>query len=352
MHSLPARPVALLAAVSIAALGLLACDSGAAPAEDKLCIPNQTDFCLCAGGGTGVQACNAEGSGYTVCDCGDGGGGDTPVDDTADETGDDTGECVAETLYHAKGCVAADVFWFDDCGAKTEFVKACEGNQPVCNAGECGTDACPPNFKKDCVEGAVYWFDKCDTRGEFVETCPIDTFCSAGECIEACSPHAYKLCSGNNVFWYDSCDTQESTAETCEGTEYCTTDKCLKGVYEGAWYVTEDPNKPGGGGGLGSFVPNTFTLTANGDEITMIEPVLGNQATYTGDLAGKSLLATGAYSAGGLDQYIQIQVTFAADPAKTAVPPPHQFTGVYITTVKIDGIGDYVESFNILGVKQ
>lgn len=39
------------------------------------CIPNETQACVCTGGGEGVQTCNEDGRSFTACDCGSGTGG-------------------------------------------------------------------------------------------------------------------------------------------------------------------------------------------------------------------------------------------------------------------------------------
>lgn len=39
------------------------------------CAPNETKFCACPGGSMGVQTCNADGTGYDMCDCSGGTGG-------------------------------------------------------------------------------------------------------------------------------------------------------------------------------------------------------------------------------------------------------------------------------------
>ncbi len=39
---------------------------------EMVCVPGKVETCPCAGGGSGVQACNEDGTGFEACECGDG----------------------------------------------------------------------------------------------------------------------------------------------------------------------------------------------------------------------------------------------------------------------------------------
>jgi hypothetical protein len=64
------------------------------------CTPNEVQFCPCAGGGEGVQTCQGDGQGWSVCDCGDGtggrggdGGSGTTQTGACGDGAEDPGEC-------------------------------------------------------------------------------------------------------------------------------------------------------------------------------------------------------------------------------------------------------------------
>ena len=58
------------------------------------CIPGKQEQCPCPGGTTGVQACNAQGTGFSACACGSGGTGGTGGSGGSDLCGD--AFCVGE----------------------------------------------------------------------------------------------------------------------------------------------------------------------------------------------------------------------------------------------------------------
>ena len=327
-----------------------ACDSGGG--AEKICPPNKTETCPCGGGFEGVQSCLADGTGYTQCDCS---GAASPTGDDQACTPGQSVTCACPGGGEGSQACEADGESYGACdcsGANHGGGGDTGGGGGDTGGGDDTGGACAPNYYKDCDGPAIHWYDSCGEKGAFYDTCALGTVCSAGECLEDCSPKAYTDCDGGDLFYYNSCGIKESLAEHCDATEYCFNASCVKGVYNGDWHVTEDPDKPPGGGLGGTFVANTFTLSASGDTVTMTEPVLGNTATYTGTLQGKTLVATGSFSAGGADHAIQIQVTFAADEDEAAVPPPHRFTGVYIDTPSAAGFELGSFPYNVVGVKQ
>lgn len=67
--------------------------SGSSDGGANVCIPGETQNCLCLGGQDGVQACNENGSGFETCECPDDGstGSSTPATtEPGDSSGGDT----------------------------------------------------------------------------------------------------------------------------------------------------------------------------------------------------------------------------------------------------------------------
>ncbi|MBI2395073.1 MAG: hypothetical protein HYV09_36220 [Deltaproteobacteria bacterium] len=86
---------------------------GTTAAPAPVCTAGVTQSCLCVGGGTGVQSCKDDGSGFAACDCGAGdtGASDTPVDSDVDASLSDTGgSALPDTeVADSTGDTAADV---------------------------------------------------------------------------------------------------------------------------------------------------------------------------------------------------------------------------------------------------
>lgn len=139
---------------------ILSC--GGETADTTGCIPNDTKECLCAGGDTGVQACNSTGDGYSPCQC-----GPPPVVFTQVDAGDRhtcglksngdvecwgqdrggvvSGTCVAEHTSDISKCVnqkssgpfiQVDTSWNTNCAIKQTGTVTCWGwnGMGTCNA--------------------------------------------------------------------------------------------------------------------------------------------------------------------------------------------------------------------------
>jgi len=57
----------MMRATTVAAVLLVACSG---EYRSSGCLPNETQTCLCPGGGSGIQTCNEAGDGWSPCDCG------------------------------------------------------------------------------------------------------------------------------------------------------------------------------------------------------------------------------------------------------------------------------------------
>jgi len=112
--------------LTITAAILLACACGDGSTG---CLPNETQTCLCPGGGTGVQACNEDGDGWSPCDC-------SAPDASSD--GDEP-ECATD----------------EDC----QNGLTCDGEE-VCDRGRC-RDGDPPA----CDDDDPCTVDACDEDG-------------------------------------------------------------------------------------------------------------------------------------------------------------------------------------------
>jgi hypothetical protein len=92
------------ALVTLLGAGLIAwltsCDSGGRSAEE--CVVNDTQTCVCAGGGEGLQVCLKDKT-WSECDCGDG-GPDTDVDTDTD----------SDTDTSWTGCTKMDILFVID----------------------------------------------------------------------------------------------------------------------------------------------------------------------------------------------------------------------------------------------
>ena len=136
--------------LSLAAV-LLACSCSDGSAG---CLPNETQECLCPGGGTGMQACNGDGDGWSPCDCG-----------AADATTDgDEAECLEDG--ECDNGLVCD-------GEETCVAGWCRNGDPlVCDDDdECTTDSC------DDDEGGCVFADV-DTDGDGY----VPTGCGGTDC--------------------------------------------------------------------------------------------------------------------------------------------------------------------------
>lgn len=93
---------------------------GAGGSTAGLCVPGKQEVCPCPGGSMGVQACNAQGTAYSACECGTGGSGAGGGTGGSDPCGD--GFCAGE-----EDCSNCDA----DCGlcAPCDIAPSCANAQ-------------------------------------------------------------------------------------------------------------------------------------------------------------------------------------------------------------------------------
>ncbi len=131
------------------------------------CLPGSTQTCLCPGGADGVQACNADGSGLTECDCSSDptdGPATTAADTTTTTSGGpiDTG---SSGTTEGSGEVGSD--------GETDDPTTGPGGRPA--YGPC------PNGDSDCMAN-----EACITTGGVMP----ETACLVQECVsnDECPP--------------------------------------------------------------------------------------------------------------------------------------------------------------------
>lgn len=299
------RAAAMGVALAMLCLGA-ACDD-----SQRVCVPNQSLLCPCAGGATGVQSCNESGSGFTPCECGTTGQPDAVV--TADTSLPDAG-------------IADD--------------GAPDVSAP--DASSDGSGDCVADVQKKCDGQSVYWYDSCGKRGDKVESCAVGTVCETGACVSNCTPHASKSCVGNHVFWFDACGGQESVAESCDDLQYCVNASCVKPVYDGKWYIESvTPNDP-------TFQGTYFVLKVDGTVATLDEPDAPTPQTFTGTISGHTMKVKGTKSGSlGGEVTTDIIANFSAPSDLKGQPPPVVFEGTWI-----DSVVGFPLSWKIKGTRQ
>lgn len=108
-----------------AVLFAVGCGSDATVSKEPICAPGKTEACACVGGLTqGVQSCNAEGSGWNVCEC----PGDHPSG-SAGGTGKPEPQCSPGSSERCL-CGHCD-------GVFAQHVCDAEGNWGACGSDEC-----------------------------------------------------------------------------------------------------------------------------------------------------------------------------------------------------------------------
>ena len=176
------------------------------------CDPGSTQQCLCVGGGTGVQTCNAEGTAWRSCkNCSDGPDSDfeecTP-DCFSKECGDDgcgglCGACKSGWECDAGKCCVPCAC--PTCPVGNECPPCdCEEEGPVCQP-----DACVPEcHDRECGDnGCGGSCGSCIT----IEGAVDDSLCSDGECLP---DWEYKTCHELVTLCEIWCDEPEC-AEDC-----------------------------------------------------------------------------------------------------------------------------------------
>jgi len=218
------------------------------------CVPNATQQCFCSPGVPGVQACNAAGTGFSVCNCGQGGdtaatdaggdgfgapgdgggagGGDSGGGGGGDSSGGavdsgggavdaggpktDTGGGTSDSCagkcgkYDAKAACQCD----DLCTGEGD---CCADYKALCGGGDktCGGKTCGPCQK--CA-GSVCVTDTTMNK----KPCPGGFICYGSVC--GCYPKFKTKCVGGDIWWYNSCNVKGPFKEKCEYG--CQSNKC------------------------------------------------------------------------------------------------------------------------------
>ena len=181
----------LLAAI----LGLAACSSeeSGGGGSEKVCVPGKTEACFGAGQCAGVQACNANGTGFGECQCavggsggggggGAGGGGTAGASTGGSSTGGGAGTGTAGAsgsggssgAAGSGGACAADLmtdpFNCGECGRECEAPYRGEGGANE-RLDSCVAGACTPYLAECIVEsdGFKTCSDYCQSLGEACE---------------------------------------------------------------------------------------------------------------------------------------------------------------------------------------
>ncbi len=169
-------------------------DSGTRPA----CVPGTTASCACPGGTSGVQTCNASGSGFGACEnC-------TASTVDAGATPDLGLTCAAQQVLCGGACVNVQTD-IANCGG---CERSC-GTTQVCAAGTCvapSPDPCSPRAPAGvCPSG---------------QTCVAGACCDAGQACGAVCCSASSVCvtfgTGNRV-----CAPRCTTSSECTETRCC-----------------------------------------------------------------------------------------------------------------------------------
>ena len=226
--------------------------------SDMLCEPGATQACLCVKGGSGVQSCRSDDSGWDSCYCvGDDTAVEPPTEDLLQQDdgcvpfcarkqcGSDGCEGSCGDCEEGSVCLSGQCKLISDpCVAACADKECGDGGVAGCNCGSCiSPDMClenqcvPPPCTASC-EGK-----QCGTdRGCDCGTCTgCATQCLGYQC-EPASQVSYG-CYDNDIFWKDSCGSWESKKEDCQAAgcdpgsnvckmcvQVCTGKEC--GVYQ------------------------------------------------------------------------------------------------------------------------
>lgn len=129
---------------------LLGCSSGD---DFSACSENETQECACPGGAMGAQSCNADGSGWSKCQCGGGGSGGgagtASVGGAAGLGGAALKECTTD-----KDCLSQEKPYCIDfiCVYRLAPDESCDPNGTYCAPGYSCT-RCGEGSWSDCVDG-------------------------------------------------------------------------------------------------------------------------------------------------------------------------------------------------------
>ena len=268
----------------------------------KACVPGEVKECPCADGNQGVQSCNEEGTGLSVCSCGEEFVAVVGDASTATEPDVVDGEPVCESHSYTD-CNGNALHWFNSCLEQEELIEVCPEGQCKLNATSCCDGQVP-----QCYQGSIYWFNACEELGEMKEACPEGTTCQQGSeagdlpsCEAAqCEYNAYTEChnpiptqpsTAGNVYNFDSCEVPTNVAKVCECQEICWNAGCVKSFWDGNWVVTLT-----GSCALGQAINYTgVTFEVSGESVTVQANVGGDVVTYTGTMdCSKTFVVTGS----------------------------------------------------------
>ena len=178
----------------------LMCPPATQDAGPPACVPNESRACPCASGGMGIQTCNASGSGYGAC-------GSCP------RCGD--GRCDASETCASCAMDCAAVMSCARCGDGTcngaENPTNCPGDCQRASTPRCGDGVCatPTESCVDCPDDCMPCPPRCgdgvcnDATGETCATCRMDCI---DRCETTCMPCAQNSDCPSNICLVRRCD--------------------------------------------------------------------------------------------------------------------------------------------------
>jgi hypothetical protein len=122
----------------LAALGTAAACSTSDTAGDRDCVSGEVADCTCPDGAQGTQVCNATGSGFSICDCSGGTGGDgggTTGGSGGSATGGAAGSATGGTAGGGTGGGGMGGTGGDDAGVGGSGGALGDAGGPVCDTG-------------------------------------------------------------------------------------------------------------------------------------------------------------------------------------------------------------------------
>jgi hypothetical protein len=261
------------------------------------CPPNKQIECACPAGAKGIQVCNAEGTGYGVCQCGG-----------ATDEGSTTGEICKEKT--TKKCKGSGFVWVDSCGEEEAKVQPCPAGSTCKNDGCVDDEFCEPKVKKLCFEHNVFFYDSCDNKQGVTTICKDEEFC--------------KGC------------TLENEGSGCETKPFC-----YKVDLSGDWLLK---TKPGSSSTCTTYPPQTLVLLIDGTTATGSIGVGTIQANFAGTFGKKKMKITANYQPlAGFDATEVIEGEFLS---------PTTFDGTVYVEQSASGIPLCQAIFEITGDKK
>ena len=220
----------LLAALLLVVAACASTTGGGGGGGTPGCVANATQTCACAPGVTGVQACDAQGTGYTPCNCGgadalaadggalsDAGGLDVPGAVDAGpgiDSGSPTdGDGASDTGSVADGGGAVDGGPKDSCAGKCGNYSAgasCQCDGLCVNEGDC------------CSDYAALCANVCDT------TCGPCQTCTSGACVADANKNGASCGTSGAVCTNGACQTSSNCGgKLCGFCQKCSAGQCV-----------------------------------------------------------------------------------------------------------------------------